>query len=121
MPTVRSSSPPTPGRGPPGAARPARAVPAAVERRAADQCNQPGNAAVEIVERQRAFTLRRAELHARDQAAEISVAGLAFTENGEDKGRDGLACPSRPSWLSRPSCLPCPLNRALRSADRLKC
>ena len=61
----------------------ADAVPPAVERRAAGERDQPGGAAVELLERQRALAFRRAHLHARDQPAEIAVALRAFAEDGQ--------------------------------------
>ena len=65
----------------------ADAVAPAVERRAAGERDESARAAVEIIERQRAFALRRTQLHARDQAAEIPVSVLAFAEDGEEEVR----------------------------------
>ena len=61
----------------------ADAVPAGRERLAADERDEPGGAAVELVERQRALAFRRAQLHAREQAAEVLVALAALDEDGE--------------------------------------
>ena len=63
----------------------ADAVPLAVERRAAGQRDQPGGAAVQLLERQRALAFRRAQLHARDQPAEIAIPVLAFAEDGKQE------------------------------------
>ena len=52
------------------------AVPAAVEGRAADERHKPRRHAVEIVEREHPLALRGAELHARDQTAQIAIAVL---------------------------------------------
>jgi hypothetical protein len=41
---------------------------------AASQRDQPAGLAVEIGERERALPFRRAQLHARDQPAEIAIA-----------------------------------------------
>ena len=65
----------------------ADAVPPAVERRAAGQRDEPGGAAVQLLERQRAFAFRRAQLHARDEPAEVPVPVRAFAEDGEEKVR----------------------------------
>ena len=51
----------------------ADAVLPAPECLAADQRHQPGGAAVELVERERPLALRRPQLHAGDQAAEVAV------------------------------------------------
>ena len=61
----RSSSPPTPNR-------------SRQEQRPPGQGDETAGAAVEIAERQRAFAFGRAQLHARDEAAEIlpAVGGL---------------------------------------------
>ena len=75
-PTRRSSRPPTPCRRPSSAARPASAT-------------RPRGVAVELVERQRALAFRRAQLHARDQPAEIPVALRDFAEDGQEKGWTG--------------------------------
>ena len=58
-------------------------VPPAVERRAAGQRDEAGRAAVELLERQRPLAFRRAQLHARDEPAEVPVALLAFAEDGQ--------------------------------------
>ena len=50
----------------------ADAEPPAVDRRSADQRDQPADLAIEILERERAFPFRRAELHARDAAGRDS-------------------------------------------------
>ena len=73
--------------------QPADAVAAAVERRAAGERDQTRRAAVELVERQRAFAFRRAQLHARHEAAEIAVPVRTFAQDGEHglAGRAGLA------------------------------
>ena len=47
---------------------------------------RPRGAAVELVERQRALAFRRAQLHARDQPAEIAIALGAFAEHGQHEG-----------------------------------
>src|SRR5262245_66405632 len=65
------------------------AMPPAVERRAAGQRDETGRAAVELVERERAFALGGAQLHARDQPAEVPVALGGFAEHWEHQGRDG--------------------------------
>ena len=70
----------------------ADAVPPAVERRAAGERDEPGGAAVELLERQRAFAFRRAQLHARDQPAEIPVALRAFAEDGQHEELEGWKC-----------------------------
>ena len=64
----------------------ADAVPATGERGAAGERDEPADMAVQIVERERAFALRRAHLHARDQPAEIAVALLGFAEDGQREG-----------------------------------
>ena len=62
------------------AARPRRS--GGVERGAADERHEAGRESVELFQRERAFTFRRAHLHARDQATEIPVPVLAFAEDG---------------------------------------
>ncbi len=64
---------------------PAHTVSTPVERRAPGERDEPGGAPVQLLERQRAFAFRRAQLHARDQPAEIPVAFGVFTENREDE------------------------------------
>ncbi len=59
----------------------AHAIPLTVERRAADEGDQSAGIPVKLLQRQRPFTLRRAELHPSDQAAEITVALLRLTED----------------------------------------
>ena len=68
----------------------ADAVAAAVERRAADERDEAAGPAVQILQRQRAFAFRRAQLHAGDQPAEVSIALLAF--------RRGRAAPRWKGW-----------------------
>ena len=58
-----------------------------VERGAAGQRDEPGGRAVELVERERPFALGRAQLHARDQAAEVAIALGGFAEDGEHHGK----------------------------------
>ena len=65
--------------------QPADAVAAAVERGAADERDEPARAPVQLLQRERAFALRRAELHAGDEAAQVAVPVLAFAENGQEK------------------------------------
>ena len=50
----------------------------------------PPVAAVELVERQRAFAFRRAQLHARDQPAEVAVALLRFRRGRADAKAERL-------------------------------
>ena len=57
----------------------------AVEDRAAGERDEPVRVALELVERERAFALRRAHFHARDQPTEIPVALGAFAEDGQKK------------------------------------
>ena len=64
--------------------QPAHAVAPPVERGAPREHDEPARAAVELLERQRALALRRAQLHPRDQPAEISVARPGFR-----RGRGG--------------------------------
>ena len=52
----------------------ADAVMARIEQRPARERDEAGGEAVELLERERAFALWRAHLHARDEAAEILVA-----------------------------------------------
>src|SRR5262245_53936365 len=61
------------------------AVAMALERRAADEGHQPTRRSLQLVESERALALGRAKLHARDQAAEIAIAFLAFAEHGQRK------------------------------------
>ena len=63
----------------------ADAVAPAVERRAAGERDEPAGAAVELLERQRAFAFRRAQLHARDQPAEVPVALRLSQRTGRRK------------------------------------
>ncbi len=67
----------------------ADAVAAAVERRAAGERDEAAGAAVQILERERAFAFGRAQLHAGDQPAEVSIALLAFAEDGQRTGLEG--------------------------------
>ena len=48
---------------------------------AAADGDQSGREPVELLEQQRAFAFRRAQLHRRDQAAEVLVPGLAGHEH----------------------------------------
>ncbi len=59
----------------------ADAVPLALERRTSDERDQATRRALELVEGEHALALGRAKLHARDQAAEIAIAFLAFAED----------------------------------------
>ena len=62
---------------------PAHAVAAAVERDPADERHEAGRESVELFQRERAFALRRAHLHARNEAAQIAVPVLGFAEDWE--------------------------------------
>ena len=71
--------------------QPADAVMPRVEQRPAGQRDEAGGEAVELLERERAFALRRAHLHARDEAAEILIALWRCDEDGkppEAQGQD---------------------------------
>ena len=57
-----------------------------VERGAAGQRDEPRGRAVELVERERPFSLGRPHFHARNQAAEVAIALGGFTEDGRRKG-----------------------------------
>src|SRR5262245_15694528 len=46
--------------------------------------------AVELVERQRALAFRRAQFHARHQAAEVAIPVPAFTEDGKRPKQFGI-------------------------------
>ncbi len=61
----------------------AHAVAPAAQRLAPDERHHPGGVAVQLVERQRPLALRRPEVHARQQAAEVLVALAGFDEEGE--------------------------------------
>ena len=61
----------------------ADAAAAAVEGRAAGERDEAAGAAVQILERERAFAFRRAHLHAGDQPAEVPIALLGFAEDGQ--------------------------------------
>ena len=67
--------------------QPADAVAAAVEHGAAGERHQSTRPPVEIVEPERALPFRRAQLHARDQPAEVLVALLGLTEHRKRKGK----------------------------------
>ena len=68
----------------------ADAVPAAVERGAAGERDEAGGAAVELLERQRAFAFRRAQLHARDRAGRDSGSPSALSQRtGRSEGLVG--------------------------------
>jgi hypothetical protein len=54
--------------------QPADAVMARIEQRTAGHRNEPGGEALELLERERAFSLRRTQLHAGDEATKILVA-----------------------------------------------
>ena len=66
----------------------AHAVVPAVEQRRAAERHQPAGPAFELFEGQHAFTLWGAHLHARHEAAEISVTLLRLNENGQTPRRD---------------------------------
>ena len=68
----------------------ADAAAAAVEGRAAGERDEAAGAAVQILERERAFALGRAHLHAGDQPAEVAIALLGFAEDGQHPGLEGL-------------------------------
>ena len=57
------------------------AVSMALERRAAYEGHQTTRRSLQLVEGEHALALGRAKLHARDQAAEIAIAFLAFAED----------------------------------------
>ena len=61
----------------------AHAVPAGHERLSADNGDEAAGAAVKLVEVQRALAFRRAQFHARQQAAEVLVPLAAFHKNRE--------------------------------------
>ena len=63
----------------------ADAVPPRVEHRAPGERDETGGAAVELVERQRSLALGRAQLHARDELAEIPVPVRVFAEDGQQE------------------------------------
>jgi len=65
----------------------ADAVPLSVERRPAGERYETVRRAFQLVERQRAFALRRAHLHARDQPAQIAIALLRLAQDGYRQGR----------------------------------
>jgi hypothetical protein len=68
----------------------ADAVPPRVEHRAPGERDQTGGAAVELVERQRPLAFGRAQLHARDQLAEVPVAFGAFAQHRQRKLLDDI-------------------------------
>ena len=88
----------------------ADAVAPRVERHAADERDEPAGEPVELLERQRAFAFRRAQLHARDELAEIAIAVRRFrqstgrTEGGRGGGAgllaSGLPYPPAPPIVS---------------------
>ena len=90
---------------------------------------RPGRrSAVELLERQRAFAFRRAQLHARDQAAEIAVASGDSQRTGSTDGRmggiwpEGVSVPTNVRIFDPPDrpAAPAPcLDRQLRADDRL--
>ena len=65
--------------------QPADAVAPGVERRPADERDEAGGVAVQIFQRQRAFAFGRAQLHARDETAEIPIALLVSQRTGRRK------------------------------------
>src|SRR5204863_4692766 len=86
------------------------------QRGTSDERDEAGDRSVEIVERQRAFAFRRPHFHPRDQAAEVAVALLRFTEHWKHErlvGRVGpvrrvgknLFFPTSPTCPTRPTCL----------------
>src|SRR5581483_8606094 len=87
---------------------PADAVPPRIDRRAADERDEPARHALEVRQHERAFTFWRAQLHARDQTTEVLVALAAFAKEGENVWLDGR---DRQDGLDGtgvfPSCLPC--------------
>ena len=85
----------------------AHAVPVQTERGAAGERDESAGMAVQIVQRQRPFAFWRAQLHARDQPAEVAIALLGFAEDGKGEGS--------PSCLPR---FPRPGDRELRPDDR---
>ena len=68
--------------------QPADAVAVGPQQRPAGQRHQPGHVPVEILERERALALRRAQLHRGDEAAEVAVALLGGDEDGLTGARD---------------------------------
>ena len=101
MPTMRSSRPPTPNRSAGSSGRPGMR-------------DEAGGEAVELVDRQRALAFRRAQLHARQQAAEIAPAFLRGAQHGQRKRRSGLVSLRWPGGL-RLACF----DRQLRADERL--
>ena len=85
--------------------RPARWAPRAL---AAGERDEAAGRAVQIVQRQRAFAFRRAHFHAGDQPAQISIALLAFAEDGQRQGRERLDGRDRRDRSFLPSCLALP-------------
>jgi len=81
----------------------ANAVVGGVERRPARKHDEPARVAVESLDRQRALTLRRAELHPRDETAKVAIALLRSDEHrqapqpGRPRPRRTTAPRRRPS------------------------
>ena len=73
---------------------------------------------VELVERERPFSLRRSHLHARDQAAEIAIALGGFTEDGQEKGlvRQARSCALD---FSPPAASPAPIVSSAPTIGRM--
>ena len=67
--------------------QPANAEAPRVERRTAGERHEPGRLSVQILERQRPFALGRAQLHPRNQAAEVPIAFCVLTEHGKNEGQ----------------------------------
>ena len=63
--------------------QPADAESRPVDRGAARQRHQPSGVAVEVVERERALTFRRPQLHHRHQAAQVAVAVPRLDQDGQ--------------------------------------
>ena len=59
----------------------------AAQHGAAAERDEPGRVAVDLVERQRPFPLRRAQLRHGQETAQVAVAGLGFDEDGELEDR----------------------------------
>ena len=68
--------------------QPADAVAPAVERRAAGERDQAAVVPVELLERQRALAFRRAQLHARDQPAQVAGSPRRDVDRATEATRD---------------------------------
>src|ERR1700681_4431084 len=66
---------------------PAHAVARRPEQLPPGQRHETAGAPVEILERERAFSLWRAHLHARDEPAEVPITLLRLNEHGDAKVR----------------------------------